>query len=240
MSVDLSEKRALGGSWLESAVFALDRCIRRRLAVFEYTTHPGCLFRLHIDRIEHSVSLSDGTCADPGDLILRLHLWNEQIPSMGQQGPTVAWARQMSRGLHTSLRELAHYLARQPELDGISIICADMRVGTSRQTEQLARVMARYGFEAAPPGAGHPGRLRRSADAIVILLLILATNPVALRSGALRRFNQRIVLSRATLDQRYGGAKAPRSVARHPIVRTDSLLGAISQPLTTSSASPGN
>ena len=231
MPLERSERRAFSSSWLESAVFTLDRWIRRRLEVFEFTAHPDCLFRLQVDRTEHGLRLSDGTCAGPGDPILRLHLWNEHIPSMGQQGPTVAWARHVSRAMHTSLRELARYLAQRPDLDDISVICGDMRVGTARQTEQLARIVERYGFEAPRPGAGHPGRMRRSVDAIFILMLVLVTNPTALRRAVLRYFNQRIVLSRATLEERYGASKVPLTVTQHAVVPTDSLLEPISQSL---------
>jgi hypothetical protein len=37
-----------GVNWLQSAVFALDRRIRDRLGVYEYTTHAQCLFRLQL------------------------------------------------------------------------------------------------------------------------------------------------------------------------------------------------
>jgi hypothetical protein len=74
--------------------------------------------------------------------------------------------------------------------------------------------------------------MRRSADAIFIFMLVLVTNPAALRRAILRYFNQRIVLSRATLEERYGASKVPLPVTQHTVVPTDSLLEPISQSLT--------
>jgi hypothetical protein len=213
VSVQLSEKRTSGGGWLEYAIFALDRRIRRRLGVYEYTTNAQCLFRIQLDRAEHGFSLSDGTQVSPGDPILKLHLWNEQLPLMGQHGPTVAWARQASRALDNSLRELARYLAERSELANIAVICGDMSLGTAQQCEKLVRIVARYGFEAAADRKlGRPGILRRIGDCIVIFMLVLVVNPVALRGSILRHVHKRIVLSRAALERRYAGSRASRPV----------------------------
>ena len=82
-----------------------------------------------------------------GQRIGRLHFWNEQIPPVPINGATIGWARQMQRAIVISLRELARYLASRPELADIAVISGEAPSGTRTQSEQLARIMARYGFE---------------------------------------------------------------------------------------------
>ncbi len=151
--------------------------------------------------------LSDGTRVEPGDPALRLHFWNEHIPRMGRHGPTVGWARLATRSLESSLRELAHYLARHPECAEVRVLFGDVRLATERQTERLHRLIRRYGFEVPPSVASRsaePGTLRRIGDTVLVLLLTLATNPIALRHGAVRHRRRRVYLSRALLEARYG------------------------------------
>jgi hypothetical protein len=197
-----SEKRS-GKGWVEQAVYALDRLVRRRLGIYEYSTDDRCLFRVHRDCAEHSLSLLDGTRIQRGDPILKLHIWNEHMPCMGARGPSVAWGRQVSRGIDLSLKELASYLQRESALDDVKAICADMCLGTAEQRLQLARIVGRYGFEAARRGLGQPGVIEHICQNIMMFLLVSVTNPSTLRGAILLRAHQRIFLSRTALVRRY-------------------------------------
>ena len=194
--------------WLENAVFGLDRWLQRRQGVFEYTDNPACMFRIQRAEAEERVALSDGARIEPGQPVLNLHLWNEHIPLMGQEGATVGWARTMSRSIRQSLAQLSTYLDAHPEFDDIAALRADMRLGTSEQSAQLERLAARYGFEpaATPVSADywHSGGLHRFGENILIFMLVLATNPVAAGSPVLRRDHKLVYLSRAALERRYG------------------------------------
>jgi len=195
--------------WLEHAVFTLDRWIRRREGIYEYSTDPHCLFRVGPGKADRDVTLADGTEIRAGESLLALHLWNENMPAMGKRGPTVAWARQVSRAIHHSLRELARHLHQHANLDDVTVLCGDMHLASARQAAQLARLMARYGFETTDDDeARGEGALTRIGKYIMIFLLVAATNPIALRRTILRRYHKRIFLSRATLERRYRGASA--------------------------------
>ncbi len=198
-----ASKNAPGVGWLQSAVFALDRRIRRRIGVYEYTLHPQCLFRLQVMRIDDSLVLADGTFAAPGSRVLVLHLWNEQMPVIGRAGPTLAWARKAYRAMEISLRELTRYLAAQPHLRDVAVICGNMPVIGSAQARRLGRILARYGFEAAVDDTDRRGLIHRFGDAVLVLMLVWAANPRAVRSAVLRCCNMRIFVSRAALEQRY-------------------------------------
>jgi len=192
--------------WLAEAVAVLDAGLRRRQDVFEYTQNPACVFRLDIGPAARPLALRDGTRVHAGQRIARLHFWNEQIPVVPPTGATIAWGRQMQRAIATSLRELASFLAVRPELGDVTVICAVAPSGTKTQREQLARIMARYGFEAIaesePLSIGK--RLHRFGENILISLIILAHNPGALRPDTLRRVRLPIYLSRRILEREFG------------------------------------
>jgi hypothetical protein len=202
---ELSHKRET--SWRWQAVFALDRWLRNRHGIYEFSNRSDCLFRLEQRRADRAIVLSDGACARPGEPVLELHFWNEHMPPMGRRGPTVGWARHASRAIDGSMCELAHYLSRHAELAGVSVLYGDMRLGNARQTRQFKRIIARYGFEPAPPDL-RQGTLHRIGDTILVLLLVLATNPIALRHAPLRAYRRRVYLSRAVLEARYRGRRA--------------------------------
>jgi hypothetical protein len=192
--------------WLADALDVLDARLRRRQAVFEYTRHPACVFRVDINPSSRTLALSDGTYVRPGQRIAQLHYWNEQIPAMPKGGPTIGWARQMQRAIATSLAELAGYLGARPDLGDVAVICAIVPSGTKTQSEQLARIMGRYGFEAIVEPEQLPivERLRRLGENILISLMVLAHNAGALRPDTLQRVRVPIYLSRRVLEKEFG------------------------------------
>jgi hypothetical protein len=191
--------------WLAEALSALDVRQRRRQAVFEYSHHPACIFRIDISRARRLLTLRDGTRIDAGERVARLHFWNEQIPKMPEDGATIGWARRMQRAIAVSLCELAHYLAERPDLADLAIVCADVPSATKSQSGQLARIMAHYGFETIAEVGHLPfgERLHRFGENILISLIVLAHNAGALRPDTLSRVRVPIYLSRQALQKRF-------------------------------------
>lgn len=191
---------------IRALVTVIDRTLRRRQGVEEFTHAPDCIFRIETIRADARVSLSDGTLVRPGDRIIDLHLWNEHVPLMPAAGPTLTWARQMSRGLDVSLRELAAYLARRQDLGDVVALRAQMKFGSAQQSDQLARISGHYGFEKVeqrgPLSLGE--RLHLLGDSILISMIVLARNAAAFRLSGLWRDCTVVYLSRRTLLRRYG------------------------------------
>ena len=204
MAVELSEKRGLRAIHPEQWVFSLDRWLRRWHGIYEYTAHRDCLFRAERCLAEETLLLADGMRVRRGDPLLRIHLWNEHMPVMRRDGPTIAWARRASRAVETSLRELARHMAQSRDLDEVVAVCADMRLATPKQTARLTRIVSRYGFEAEKDSrVGRPGLLRLIGENILMVMLVLATNPIAFRAAVLRRGHARVIISRARLLRMY-------------------------------------
>lgn len=207
-SAERSFHRRCSHPWLADLLYALDVRLRRHHAVFEYTANPSCIFRLGIAPSPRSVTLRDGTRTLRGRRTAELHFWNEHVPAFRQNGATIAWARQMQQAIANSLHELALFLDSRPDLNDITVIWANLPAGTRTQSEQLARIMGRFGFEALPPpevssfGEG----LRQFGQNVLISLVVFAQNAGALRRDTLSRVRVPIYLSRRTLEQRFGAA----------------------------------
>jgi hypothetical protein len=196
--------------WLAKVLFTLDEHLRRRYAVFEYTQHPSCIFRLEISRARRPLVLRDGTSVRAGERICRLHFWNEHVLPVPREGATIAWARGMQRAIAEALHELARFLAARADLADVSLICADVPNGTAAQREKLARIMGYYGFEAIiePEHLSIAARLHRLGENILISLTVLAQNAAALRLDTLNRARLPIFLSRRTLLARFAAPTA--------------------------------
>jgi hypothetical protein len=204
-SAQRKSRAPYGRRWLVEALSAFDDRQRRRQAVFEYTSNPACIFRIDVTRASRAVTLRDGTFVRPGDRVVRLHFWNEQIPTLPEDGATIAWARRMQKAIGGSLEELARYLAAQPDLADIAAICGHVPSGTKSQSGQIARIMAYYGFETILETEPLPfaERLHRFGENILISLFVLAHNAGALRSDTLARVRVPIFLSRRALDHEF-------------------------------------
>jgi hypothetical protein len=199
--------------WLAEAIFTLDVRLRRRISVVEYTHNPLCIFRLQIVHAKQDLILRDATRLRPGQRFVKLHYWNEQVPPAPEAGTTIGWARQMTHRIEISLCELAHYLASEPDLHDVSVVRADPMVSIGRQSEQLARIMARYGFESiaeSQPPSPIGERVHRFGENILISLMVFARNASALRANSLTRVPVAIFLSRRALERRFGGSASKR------------------------------
>jgi hypothetical protein len=202
-----------GRPWLGALIGALDRHLRRRQGIVEYTSSPDCIFRIQVIPSGRDVALSDGTRLRPRDRVIELHFWNEQLPTIPEQGSDFAWGWRITRCAELSLRELARHLDARPDLDDVRAIRGNMSLASAERSDQIARLVARYGFERIPP-AGPPKlseRVHQLGENILISMLVIARNAAALRTDTLRRDRVMVYLSRQALEQRYGFGRAPPS-----------------------------
>lgn len=136
-------KPALGA--VERAIQRLDRHLRRRRGIFEFTDDPACVLRLAI--------APDAAGARIGEL----HFWNEQMP------PT---SFALGRRLHRSLVLLARFVASRPELADLRRFVADIFLDASYPVARLDRAARRYGLRAtAVDGRGLRGWWARWSQA---------------------------------------------------------------------------
>ena len=193
------------GQPLARLVFAVDERLRRRNAVFDYSDHPDCMFRVKITALTGDVGLADGVWLRRGDRIIELHFRNEHFPRMDRNGATIKWASKAKRRIDLSLRELCVFLNNRAEFDDIAGVRATMPVLGLAQLGEFERIAARFGFELArnlSPSDFGDEMLRLGRNALG-LLLVLAGNPEAARFDILWRGAATAFLSRRALDRRY-------------------------------------
>jgi len=184
-------------------VFAFDSRLRQHNGVFDYIDSPDCILRMKIERAGRRIVLPDGVRLEPPDRVIELHYRNEYFPTMGPQGPTVAWARRVMRLMDISLRELCEYLQGHPELNDVAAIRAVTLMRSAAQAAQFEWLARRFGFQAVPQPETFQDRLRGIGHNVVGLLLILASNPRAAHLDFLLSRGAPIFLSRRSLEDRY-------------------------------------
>ncbi len=195
-----------GRRWLETLLGALDARLRRRNGVFEYSERRDCVFRIQLAPSPGGATLGDGTTLQAGMPVIILHWWNEQIPRVPAEGPTLGWARRLDRAVDASLCELERYLAKTPALREVSAICVVLGLAVAARNDHVVRVMTRYGFErmVMPPLRRLGEWLHRLGENVLISLMVLGRNPMALHADSLHRDRVVMCQSRRDLQQRYG------------------------------------
>jgi hypothetical protein len=204
--------------WLGAILDVLDSRLRLRHGVIEYTHHPYCLFRIELIRSSDDVVLSDGVHVRTDDRLISLHLWNEQFPAFPSSGPTLAWARRVNRAFDISLRDLAQFLGSRPDLNDVVAICGNLPFEPTERSDQLVRVVGRFGFEriAVNDSQSLRRRMHWLGENILISMMVLAHNPAALRTATLWRDRILVFLSRQTLQRRYALVRCGLRSSRLP------------------------
>jgi hypothetical protein len=177
--------------------------------VIEYTPRPDCLFRVQFITSNDDRVLSDGTCVWAGARVANLHVWNEQFPCFSEKGPTLGWARRVSRAFNISLRELSYFLDARRDLDDVIAISANMTFEPADRSDKLVHFVARFGFEriAATTSCSFRRQMHWFGENVLISMMVLARNASALRTDTLRRDRTLVLLSRRELRRRYRFAR---------------------------------
>jgi ceramide glucosyltransferase len=193
-------------------VMWLDRTLRRRQGIYEFTQDPACLLRLSRIRAERSVRLDDGTRVREGDVIGDLHQWNEHLPIIPADGPAMKWAIEMQNGMHHSFRQLAAYVAREPSMQHVEAFHGASSFIGRHGNSQVARMVRRFGMELMdrPRCAGPFARLHELGENILLWMLARAFVPPSAKGKLiLSRPRQELWISRRALLAQYGESAAP-------------------------------
>jgi hypothetical protein len=184
----------------------IDNGLRRRNNVCDYTGDPRCVFRMQVTEARYDLDLADGTAVHTGDRLVSLHLWNEHVPTIPLAGPSIAWGRCMGTAMNVSLRQLAAFMSLHSEFDSVVAIRGNMAESTTQTASQLLRIMQHFGFEspAQEPAVSWGEKLHQFGENILVLLVLLAVNPVAARTSVLSRVRFDVLMSRGSFDKRYG------------------------------------
>ena len=212
-------------------VIFIDWLQRKVFRIVEFSSDPDCLARIAPSVSRSETRLPDGTLVRKGEPMVEIHLWNERVPKIPDEGPDAAWALSFRRKVMKSLRELASYVERDPALASVRVFHG--ATSFARRGGLTADDLAsRLGFQVVRPtayrDAAHTtgrqidrrglGRLiagfRDFWENLYYLALVWTYNPRSLATKSLWRLERvDLYITRETLVDRYG-SKAPSRPAK--------------------------
>lgn len=202
---------------LRSLVRVIDALLRRLYGIREFCHHPDCMLRVSTAQSGVDLTLADGTRVQRGQHIGEIHLWNELLPAVPENGPDLAWARTFQRRLAFSLARLATYVQADPHYEGIPAFRGDNTFMGQYERQVIERVVGRWGFEIVD-GDGSPGLWQRFGqfwENLYAWALVWTFNPASLKgNGGWRLHRRQLWLSRSTLLSKYAVEANSAHVAR--------------------------
>lgn len=190
---------------MRAAVLAADAIPRRYYHVYEYDSDPECILRVTRRQCQEMRVLADGTVLSPGDAILEFHYWNEHIPQIGPEGPSLRWGMQYHQALLRSFWLLARYIRNNADCDNVVAIHAELSCATQVGGAKYRRMMTKMGFEFFPMPTAPNGRLACFFEFFYVWALMWAQNPYSLRGKSFQMAERtEMWMSRATLLERHG------------------------------------
>lgn len=188
---------------MKHLIRVFDRFLRWAFGVFEFCGGPDCLLRVRHTTLAHPVTLA-GETFEAGAAVVELHLWNEHLPPLPADGPTLAWAVRTQRRLRESFRALARQLPDDPRLadaqliGGVTVLpLAGAHAGGVKLFEQLSFTILPY--------RNPLGRFGEFWENLYTWGVMWAFNaPTLAGRGLLRLRRSEIWMTRATLLRHYG------------------------------------
>jgi hypothetical protein len=167
---------------------SFDTVLCRINGVYEFSEHPDCILRLQHGKASHPIEFN-GTKIAKGISILHIHLWNERMPPVNQEGPDLLWARRFFRLFVFSLQEAASYLSKlkpSPEFEAVGGTTSILFNKDNPASEYL---LNRLGFSLIiwKSRLGHFGEFWENAYA---WSLLWTYNPQSLKSKRFKRMQR--------------------------------------------------
>jgi hypothetical protein len=129
-------------------VRSIDAILVRVYGVQTFADDPECILRItsHLQTLQRSVNLPDGTQLEAGTSVIEIHFWNEHLPVIEGAGADMLWGRQFGRRLSHSLVLLERYAAGHPALADFGAVHG--RLGFIQESEVgfFKRLAARFGL----------------------------------------------------------------------------------------------
>jgi hypothetical protein len=200
------------------SVSLFDAVTRTCYGVYQFTDDPSCVLRVGRSPARATISLSDDTRIEGGELVGTLYFWNEHLPRYTSDGPDLGWACMVRRQVLHSLLLAGRLRRERGRLATIPALRSEAALSTRLGMSQVRRVAERFGFERIPTDSSFLRRLHAFGESFALWGLTRPFNPAALpRQPFLRDDHQELWISRASLLGRYAGhpeANRERSLYR--------------------------
>lgn len=196
-------------SYIQSAIFRLDRVLRRWQHIYEFCEADDCLLRVAILSARKKVALPDGNVIEPGDKLIELHWWNEHVARLIADRPALSRAKLLPSLVEHSFEQLAKYAATAPEMQDARFIHGNAVLPMRGRGNEFAALVQKYGFWLVRPPAGYFDELHDFFEEYLVRALLWAFHGRRTRKHK-RRTLKRVDLwaTRADFLARYIPARA--------------------------------
>lgn len=165
-----------------------DRWVAVQQGIIPFSKDESCILRIQPTRLSYPLHLP-GKIIPTGERVLRMHLWNDHLPTMPLQGADLGWAAQTWQRFTRSLRLLAAYIPHDAQLANARAVGGVSALFTQDESDSGARLMERLGFMVLPEPSPL-GRLGRFGENVYSWLLLWAFNPGSMRSRRLLKLER--------------------------------------------------
>jgi YkoP domain len=198
----------------QTAVFQLDRVLRRWQGIYEFSQADDCLLRVAVTRARKRIDLPDGSVVHPGDEIVELHWWNEHVARLVADKPALACAKLLPALVQHSFEQLAKYMATAPKAKSARFIHGDAVLPMRSRRNQIVARVQQYGFWVMRPAEGPIERVHNYFEEYLVRALLWAFH--RRKAGRRMRTLRRVDLwaTRAEFLGRYGPARLHSAPAR--------------------------
>ena len=205
-------------SFVQRAIFRLDRVLRKWQGIYEFCQADDCLLRVAITSAGKEIVLPDGSVVRPGDQIIEIHWWNEHVARLIADRPALARAKLLLSLVQHSFEQLARYVATAPEAQKARFIHGNAVLPMHGRENELVALVRDFGFCVVHPSAGYWQQLHDFFEEYLVRALLWAFHR---RKARRRRVLRRVDLwtARAEFLERYGPARelalasAPRAAS---------------------------
>jgi len=161
-------------SSIQSAIFWLDRVLRRWQHIFEFCQADDCLLRVAISSAGKYIVLPGGHRVAPSDQIIEIHWWNEHVARLIADRPALARAKLLPSLAERSFEHLAKYLATAPEAKKVRFIHGNAVLPMRGSEDEFAALVQHYGFSVVRPHCGYLERLHDFLEEYFVRALLWA------------------------------------------------------------------
>ena len=195
------------GTWRDETWTALvrgfDVYLRQCYGVYEFTSDPTCVLRVHLSQARAPLMLSDGTRLRTGEPVGVLHLWNERLPRFPNGKPDLHWAKAMRNRLQVSFQALATHVSHQAEWQDVRTFRCSAAFSSVLRAGQMRRVAGAFGFEVVPTKLSGLGHAHALGENFLLWGFARAFNPATLQQQQFFRPRRDLWISRTALLRRY-------------------------------------
>jgi hypothetical protein len=134
---------------MRAVVRLIDTLLRKSQGIYEFTDDPECILRIQLKRATHPVTFGNNRILK-GDAVLAVHAWNERMPKVPEDGPTLEWAFGLRQQVIHSFMGVAKEMVQGHQFSQVRAVCGESALFSFTDHTGGTRLMQHLGFTILP------------------------------------------------------------------------------------------